>query len=103
VLSRRRYSQVLAAEKERLSALSAEELCQFPEYQSVRRSIDGTLINVSIWHHSRSIAGELIVAQAFCPWLSWFPTAGRMIVQGLVVQPAGQIRSAEEHELWAYM
>jgi hypothetical protein len=100
--SRRHYSQAVSAEKTRLSALPAEELRNLPEHHSVRRLIDDTPVDVSIWHHRHSVGGELIVAQAFRPWLRWFRGAGQMFVEGFVVQPDGRVIPAEDRDLWDY-
>jgi hypothetical protein len=100
--SRRHYLQAVRAEKARLSALPAEELRSLPEHQSVRRLIDSTPVDVSIWHHRHSVAGDLIVTQAFRPWLRWFRSAGHMFVEGFVLQPDGRTTTAEDRDLWDY-
>jgi len=100
--SRRHYSQAVSAEKTRLSALPAEELRKLPEHQSVQRLVDGTPVDVSIWHRPHPIAGELIVAQAFRPWLRWFHGVGQMFAEGFVVQSDGPIMPAQDRDLWDY-
>jgi len=99
---RHHYSEAVSAEKARLSSLPAEELRKLPEHQSVRRIVDDTPVDVSIWHHRHSVAGDLIVAQAFRPWFRWFRSAGHMFVQGFVLQPDGRVTPAEDRDLWDY-
>ena len=101
-MSRRHYSQAVTAEKNRLSALPADELRSLPEHQSVRRLIDDTPVDVSIWHHRHSGTGELIVAQAFRPWFRWFRGAGQMFIEGFIVQADGRIERAQARDLWDY-
>ena len=82
----RPYADAVAAEKERLFALSDAELRALPDYSDVERSDGKRQFSIALWHDRHANGYDVFVAQAKRDVAFGF---GYMFVQGFILRSDG--------------
>jgi hypothetical protein len=95
----RPYADAVAAEKERLFALSETELRALPDYSQVERSDGEHQFSVGLYHDRRAEGYDAFVAQAKRQVAFGF---GYMFVQGFILRPDGSRDALPDDVFYEY-
>ena len=93
------YAEAVAAEKQRLFALSDTELRALPEYSAVEKSDGSVQFSVALWHHPHAEGFDVFVAQAKRDIAFG---SGHMFVEGFILRADGSRDGLPDQVFYEY-